>query len=151
MDINFKKEDIVFNYRVGALIKYQNQYLITEHQNKDYDSFIGGRVHLGEDSISAVIREVKEETGYTPKYIRTRGILENFFLCKGKEYHEIFILHELEFCDKEIYTLKTIKNLEQNDAQFVWKTKTQLNKTLEPLILIDYLEKQECFHLINKN
>ena len=79
MDINFKWEDYTFNLRVAALIRYENKILVEQNTDVDYYGLVGGRCKLGEDSITAIKREIKEETGEDTEYIRSVGIIENFF------------------------------------------------------------------------
>ena len=64
MDINFKEEGYTFNFRVAALIRNGNKILVEQNKQVDYYGLPGGRCKLGEDSISAIIREMLEETGF---------------------------------------------------------------------------------------
>ena len=91
MDININIEDKVLNYRVAGIIKKDNKILVNERVDIDYVSLIGGRAKIGESSVEALLRELKEETGYDTKHIKTLGIVENFFTSRydNKEYHEI--------------------------------------------------------------
>ena len=61
MDINFKENDFTFNYRVAAIIRYQDKLLVEKNSEVDYYGLIGGRCKLGEDSITAIKREILEE------------------------------------------------------------------------------------------
>lgn len=154
MDINFNLEDKVFNYRIAAIIKKDNKILVTVRNNSDYVSFIGGRAKIGETSIEAVIREVKEETGYDTKHKRIMGIMENFYISRhnNKPYHEILIIHELEFADKNVYEKEVIDNYEETNAKFTWKSIEELKKeNFKPQQVLDYLDKKEIFYLIEKN
>ncbi|MBE6154440.1 MAG: NUDIX domain-containing protein [Firmicutes bacterium] len=154
MDINIKIEDKVLNYRVAGIIKKDDKILVNERVDVDYVSLIGGRAKIGESSIEALIRELKEESGYDFKYVKTLGIIENFFVSRydNKEYHEILIIHEMEFNDKELYNLEKIQNYEEENVKFVWRTYEELaNVNFVPKIILNYLKKDELFHLINKD
>ncbi len=113
----------------------------------------GGRCKLGEDSISAIIREILEETGLKGEYVRSVGILENFFFSNytNRPYHEILIIHELKFKNQDVYRKDNIINLEEKEnAKFYWKEIAELNKC-KPKIIFKHLNDPHFFHLINKD
>ncbi len=150
MDINFNINDEVFNYRVGIVIKKNNKILVQKDGSSDYYTFIGGRAKLGESSIEASIREFKEETGTPAKYVKTLGIVENFFKSNynNKNYHEILIINELEI-DTEI---DDIKNIEGKDEVYIWLSIDELKKNkFLPEIVLDILESDKLIHIINKD
>lgn len=152
MDINFKEEGYTFNFRVAALIRNGNKILVEQNKQVDYYGMPGGRCKLGEDSISAIKREVLEETGEEVEYIRSVGILENFFISRytNSPYHEILIIHELKFKNQKVYEQDDIINLEEKkDAKFYWKRLQELNKC-KPEIIFSHLNDAEFFHIINK-
>ena len=153
MDINFKEEGYTFNFRVAALIRNGNKILVEQNKQVDYYGLPGGRCKLGEDSISAIKREMLEETKEEMEYVRSVGILENFFISRytNSPYHEILIIHELEFKNKEVYRKDNIINLEEKkDVKFYWKEIDELNKR-KPEIVFKHLNDKEFFHLINND
>lgn len=153
IDIHFKTDTQVFNYRVAAIIRNKDKILVTLRDNNDYVTLIGGRCMMGETSIEAVKREVKEESGYDTRYIRSGGLVENFYISRydNKPYHELLIIHELEFIDKEGYTLREFKNFEEENARFKWMSAQELKEVqFEPKIILDYINEDSFYHLINK-
>ena len=153
MDINFKEEGYTFNFRVAALIRNENKILVEQNKQVDYYGLPGGRCKLGEDSISAIIREMLEETGEEMEYVRSVGILENFFISRytHSPYHEILLIHELKFKNKDVYRKDNIINLEEKkDAKFYWKEIDELNKC-KPEIVFKHLNDTEFFHMINND
>lgn len=153
MDINFKEEGYTFNFRVAALIRNENKILVEQNKQVDYYGLPGGRCKLGEDSISAIIREMLEETGEEMEYVRSVGILENFFISRytHSPYHEILMIHELKFKNKDAYKKENIVNLEEKkDAKFYWKEIDELNKC-KPEIVFKHLNDTEFFHMINND
>ena len=152
MDINFKGEGYTFNFRVACLIRNGNKILVEKNNQVDYYSLVGGRCKLGEDSATAIKREIFEETGEETEYIRSVGICENFFISRYSHspYHEILIIHELKFKNPEIYKQEQIINLEEaKEARFYWKEIDELKK-YEPAVVFHHLNDSEFFHLINK-
>ena len=150
MDINFNIKAEVFNYRVGIVIRKDDKILVQKDGPSDYYTFIGGRVKLGESSIEASIREFREETGTLAKYVKTLGIVENFFKSSynNKKYHEILIINELEI-DTEI---DDIKNIEGKDEVYKWLSIDKLkNAKFLPEIVLDIINNNKLVHVINKD
>lgn len=153
MDINFKEEGYTFNFRVAALIRNGNKILVEQNKQVDYYGLPGGRCKLGEDSISAIIREMLEETGEEMEYVRSVGILENFFISRytNSPYHEILLIHELKFKNKDTYKKDNIINLEEKkDGKFYWKEIDELNKCKSEIVF-KHLNDTEFFHMINND
>ena len=117
MDINFKEEGYTFNFRVAALIRNGNKILVEQNKQVDYYGLPGGRCKLGEDSISAIKREMIEETKEEMEYVRSVGILENFFISRytNSPYHEILIIYELKFLNASAYQQDGILNFEEKE------------------------------------
>ena len=153
MDINFKEKDYTFNFRVAALIRHKNKILVEKNDQVDYYGLVGGRCKLGEDSISALKREILEETGEETEYIRSVGMIENFFISRYTHtpYHEILIIHELKFKNPQVYEQNGIINQEEKEnAKFYWKKEHELNNC-KPEIAFKHLNDKEFFHIINKD
>lgn len=153
MDINFELGNSVFNYRVASIIKNGNKILVSKNDDKKYLSLIGGRAKTGESSIEAVLREVYEETSFEAKHVKSLGMIENFYISRysDKPYHEILIIHELEFFDKSVYERDEITNLEDGGT-FIWKSIEELKQeNFKPSIVLANLENPNFFHIINKD
>ena len=93
MDITYKFENQKFNYRVCAMMISDGKILAMKDQRSPYYYLPGGRVALGETAEAAVIREVQEELGITPKIIRPLWLNQAFFKedVDGLHYHELCI------------------------------------------------------------
>ena len=97
MDVKIDCEDFNFKYRVSAIILNDNKVLLVEMNNNDFLCCPGGHVELGEDSISAVKREIKEEIGIISEKVQLIALIENFFKHKqGKQCHEIGLYYLME-------------------------------------------------------
>lgn len=57
---------------VWVICRYQNQWLLTNHQDRGYE-FPGGKVEPFENAEEAALREVKEETGADVKKLTYIG------------------------------------------------------------------------------
>lgn len=155
MDISLDIGKHLFNFRVGAIIKNGEKVLVHHGIGKEYVTVIGGRVQDGEDTITALIREVKEEIGEETTYVKPAAYIENFFNTKGKDYHEILVLHELELKNKEVYNKEKIEAIEphkKDKLEFFWY---DINDTkgldFVPNKYFDYLKtgKDEFIHIVN--
>ena len=93
MDISFKFGNEKFNYRVCGMIISDCKILAMRDERSPYYYLPGGRVALGETAENAVIREIKEELGVTPKIIRPLWLNQAFFTedVDKLHYHEICI------------------------------------------------------------
>ena len=154
-NVNYEKNSIVFNYRVGALIRKNNKILVEKNNNFSYYILPGGRCEFNEASIDTGIREMKEETGLDIKYVKSIGLIENFFISNynHKKYHELFMIHEYEFIDKNNYNLETINNIEDDkDAVYEWIDIDKLKELeFQPKITLDFINSKEFIHYINRD
>ena len=151
-DITYEYQDIKFNYRIGIVIKNGNKILLQKNKSMSHYTLVGGRCNLNESSVLAGIREFKEETGLDIKYIKTLGIVENFFISSfdKKKYHEILIINE--------YVLKDINNIDIHniegkiDLEYTWLDKNNLDDiNLKPAILKNIVNNKEAKHYIFKD
>lgn len=79
MDVCFKTENGVFNYRVCGIILHDDKILALHDERSPYFYLPGGRVNLHEKSSAAILRELKEELLIDAKIIRALWVDENFF------------------------------------------------------------------------
>lgn len=83
---------------------------------------IGGTVEYGEDSKSAVIREVKEEINEDIIEAKLLGVIENIFRYGDEVGHEFDFIYSAQFLNPEPYEKAVVHGVEQ-DMPFiaVWK------------------------------
>lgn len=106
MDVSIDVGNYRFNYRVAGLIKNGDKILVHHALKFDHVTLPGGRVKSGEDSITALKREIKEEIGEETEYVRSVAIVENIFKSGESLYHEILMVHELKFINENAYQKK---------------------------------------------
>ena len=76
----------------------------------------GGMIEFQEKAEDALRREIKEETGEEITDIKYLGVLENIFTYEGKPGHEIILIYDAEFVNKNIYEKEAVKITESNDV-----------------------------------
>ena len=101
MDISFNVEDYRLNIRSAVIIIHNNKILLHRDIRKKQYNLPGGRVEIGEDSKTTVIREIKEELGKDIILNGYAATIENFFIMDNRKNHEIMFIHFGEFKDKK--------------------------------------------------
>lgn len=93
MDLSFRCDNQKFNYRVCAMIIANGRILAMRDERSPYFYLPGGRVAMGETAEAAVIREVREELGITPRIVRPVWLNQAFFTeeVDHLRYHELCI------------------------------------------------------------
>lgn len=91
MDITFKTDEGIFNYRVCAIIVQDQKILAMHDERSPYYYLPGGRVTMHETAEQAVLREVREELEVEARIIRPLWLNQGFFVedVNHRRYHEI--------------------------------------------------------------
>ncbi len=156
LDINFEKENVVFNFRVAIVIRNKDKILVQKDDRVTHVTLPGGRVLLGENTIFTAIREFQEETGISCEFVKALGMIENFFVSSfnGKKYHEILVIQEIRFVNSDLYTLESIPCTEEwhkGHLKFIWMDKEDLiNNKFKPEILVKIINDRTFSYFINQ-
>ncbi|KAA1184975.1 NUDIX domain-containing protein [Paenibacillus sp. B2(2019)] len=132
-------------YRACSLCIIKRRESILLEQFPEEDGIItfrpvGGTIEYGEDSKSAVIREVKEEINIDiiePKLI---GIIEHIFPWYGEIGHEYDFIYEASFSRMDNYNKNEFEGIE-GDKKFiaVWKNLDDFEENLQYKLVPDGL------------
>ena len=123
MDLTFKTDNGVFNYRVCAVIKYDNRLLAMKNKLTPYYFLPGGRVRLHESAENAIIRELKEELGIAAKIVRPLWLAQQFFIedTSKEKFHEMCIYYLVDVSNTELIKHNRFDGLEtRNNEVFEW-------------------------------
>jgi 8-oxo-dGTP pyrophosphatase MutT (NUDIX family) len=100
--ISFDQQDARFKYRVAGLAVNDGYVLLTKADQNEYWILPGGRVELGEDTRTALQREILEETGQRARTGSLLWIVESFFALGGTDYHELAFVYAVSPTDPTI-------------------------------------------------
>ena len=137
-DISYFNEDvnIKFNFRVAIVVYKKNKILLQKCSKDSFYSLIGGRVQLGESSLSAIKREILEEVGVEvkDKELKLINVAENFFTYNSTKYHELLYIYKLE--NEEINDMDNFKTLDKEDSFNEWFDSEEIsNLDIKPEII----------------
>ncbi|WP_044336741.1 NUDIX hydrolase [Rossellomorea aquimaris] len=154
MDIVFKHNKDVFNYRVVA-VWMENEHVLLHKQVEDtYWSLPGGRVVIGEASQESLKREMREELGIDVKVEQLVMVNENFFTFKEWDFHEIGFYYSVKASGRSIFQKGAFHGLEGDRLLYKWIPIEELS-TLEiyPEVIKDMLlhQSNETQHSVSKN
>lgn len=146
MEIYFKRGNQSFNFRVAAIIKKDNQILVSKFN--DTYTLPGGRVRFGETTEKGLQRAIFSELGVIVSIQRLISINENFFTYGEDDYHEVLFTY---LCDIE-EDIDTDKVSNEKESYHFMKLQDLLKANLKPAFLINDLKQlpHSIHHNVNK-
>lgn len=151
--IAFKQNGKRFNHRAAGACLNEGHILLQTVEPADFHILPGGRIEMGEDSETALKREMREEIGCEIQVERLLWIVENFFTLGGQNYHEVAFVYAITPEDDKI--LDPSWRLETTDAgveiSFRWHPLEEIEKAnLKPDFLREALKKlpENVEHLV---
>lgn len=158
IDVKIDSAEGKFKFRVCGIVRVNNKYLTVKIQNNDFYCLPGGHVELGEDTDTAVLREMKEELGYEVKIVRLVSIIQNFFKAKdGRQFHELGYYYIVEPTNIDEVNLEDYVRMENDKGEmkrleFRWFTLDELKETrFLPEILKEKLDGNTLENIITKD
>lgn len=82
---------------------------------------VGGTIEFGEDSLTAVIREVREEIKAEITRVQLLGVLENIFTHRGEVGHEYAHIYEARFIKQQFYEYDVVEGVD--DDRYVFEAR----------------------------
>jgi ADP-ribose pyrophosphatase YjhB (NUDIX family) len=113
-----------FNYRVCGIMIRDGSILAMHDERSPYYYLPGGRVKMGETAECAILREIKEELGVTPRIVRPLWLNQGFFTedVDKLAYHELCVYFLLDISGTDLqdrgetFTLRE----RQHTHEFEW-------------------------------
>lgn len=158
MDVKINSEEGKFKFRVCGILKVNDKYLTVKIQGNEFYCLPGGHVELGEDTDSAILREMKEELGYEVKIVKLVSIIQNFFKTKDdKVFHELGYYYIVEPANiSDVNTNDYV--ITENDKgklvrlEFKWFTLDELKQAyFLPEILKNQLTNENLVNIITRD
>lgn len=143
-DIEIKNEFGKFKFRVSAVIIIDNHILLEKAKKYDGYCFPGGHVELGETSVEALKRELKEELNIKSKKANLLCVQENIYKNKdGSPIQEINYFYKVNtnatFSENPLKITELDKSEEKNHI-FEWVNLECLKDLcIQPLSVRDIL------------
>lgn len=157
MDVKIKSEEGNFKYRVAGAVVKDEKLLMVDICDNGFYCLPGGHIHIGEDSVTAMKREIGEEVGITCKSMKLVALAENFFKAKGKPLHEVcyfYVIEPNEDIATEDYEVVENDEGELKPLHFKWCPLAQIDQVdFRPKELKEKFKKKdfEFEHLIVKD
>lgn len=158
MDIKINSDEGKFKFRVCGLLKHKNKYLVVKINNNSFYCLPGGHVELGEDTDTAVLREMREELDFEFKIKKLFAINQNFFkTADNKIFHELGFYYFVEAKNEndivfEDYSRDELDKGEIQHLDYKWCTLEELkNIDLKPTFIVDALQNENLVLNITRN
>ena len=153
-DITIIEDSVKLNFRTAMLIYHKGNVLLHKAKDEDFWNMPGGRVQFGEDSLSAVKREMQEELDVKIDNAKFVGFFENFFVYAGIRYQELLTVYSCELPDCELTKKQDFVALDNHNMEYHWHKKEDVKhlKCL-PQIIYNIVDKNtdNIVHDITKN
>jgi len=127
MNISCKLGNGLFNYRVAAVLLYDNKVLLESDERFDFLNLPGGRVEMFETSAQALVREIHEELGEKPTIERLLWVAESMFNQQLRgDVHEVCYYYlirlpkDSEMYQKESFELTETVGDKTKILSFTW-------------------------------
>lgn len=150
-DLSIMIDDVKFNYRVGLIIKRDDEVLVEVNPDYDFVVFPGGRVKTLENSIDALKRELGEEMqiDISNDKIDMKCLVENFFTLDEKTYHELYFLYKINVSKDDKRFGDDMINHDSVHSYYKWVKYDKLNEVnLLPVVLRNITEDDSFQRLI---
>ena len=150
MDIKIDTENAKFKFRVCGILEHNGKYLGVKMNQNNFYCLPGGHVEFGEDTETAVLREMHEELGYEVSIKKLVAINQNFFFSKdGFQFHEIGYYYIVEAKDKSQvntsdYSREELDKGKIQHLSFKWFTLSELKEAdFRPKFIADCINSKE--------
>ena len=148
IDVKIVTEDREFKFRACGIICQDDKFLLVRIKDNNFYCLPGGHVELGENTEHAVLREMKEETGYNLNIKKLLAVTENFYTGTDKKiWHELAYYYLMEPLEPINTTNRTIIENDKGELKslefFWWDTNEELKLDIKPSFIKDKLKNRD--------
>lgn len=148
LDVKIITEDREFKFRACGIIYQNGKYLLVKIKDNPFYAIPGGHVELGENTEHAVLREMKEETGYDLNIKQLLAVTENFYIgTNKKKWHEIAYYYLMEPVEPIAMENKVIIENDKGElkklAFYWWNPDEEPNIEMKPPFMKEKLKKKD--------
>ena len=141
-DVSLMIENVKFNFRVACVLEHKGKILLHKGKADDFWNLVGGRIKAGEDSLSALKREMQEELGIQIESAKLINVSENFFNYDNKDYHELLFVYYSELDECEITGKQDFGSLDNPSITYHWYTREEIEKVnCKPVAIYDLINQ----------
>lgn len=139
-DVSLMIGNAKFNFRVACVLEHDNKILLHKGKTDDFWNLIGGRIKAGEDSLTALLREMQEELGTQVQSAKLINVSENFFNYANKDYHEVLFVYYAKIDNCEITNKQDFESLDNPTISYHWYTREEIkNINCKPVTIYDLI------------
>lgn len=158
MDIKIKCDEGNFKFRVSGILKNEDKYLVVKINDNNFYCLPGGHVELGEDTNTAILREMAEELGFEVNIEKMVCVVQNFFKgIDGKCFHELGWYYVVSPKDISQVNTKDYVRFENDKGKiqkldFKWATLEELkDMDFRPKEIINEITKENFSNIIKRD
>ncbi len=132
---------------VVAGIRWNSKWLLIKRKRGNYQkkwALIGGKIEFNEEIKTAILREIKEETGLSVKWEGIKGVINERLIEKdqdGKISHFVIILCQVSTEKGEVASTE--------EGELNWFSLDEIHKTRNEIIPSDYFMVTELLQKEN--
>lgn len=125
-DVSMIIGDTKFNFRVACIVENNGKILLHKRDSDNFWNMVGGRAKCGEDTLSALNREMKEELNIEIKDAKLINVSENFFVYDNQNYHEMLFIYYHQTFDAELTSKQDFVSLDNEHMIYHWFKKEEI-------------------------
>lgn len=155
MDIDIKTENLKFKFRVCGILQASDKFLAIRMDNNPFFCLPGGHVEIGEDTITAVQREMNEELGFEVQVEKLVTIIESFYkTTKNISCHELGYYYLVKAKNEKAINTQDYEKIENDKGKlkhldFKWFTLNELKQIdFRPKEILDLLSSDTLSNII---
>lgn len=154
MDISVFIDGERFNYRVAGFITCGDYVLLQKSDSCAFWNMLGGRVHIGESSQDAFIREMKEELNLDigENDLKFIYMAENFFDWQNYKVQELLMVYKLELPEEYLEKFDGFSVIDGQNEKTKWFKKQDIKDVVcLPELIYDLAADDSTFkHIVSR-